>query len=777
MKKPYATGFPEIYSEFDPELEGFDSEGAEAWQGEVNRKSGDYIRWVQRSLNRIMGLQLAVDGIIGSQTRSAIRGFQQQQRLTVDGIVGSQTEAALIAAGASSPPSADAGVVGSTTGSASSAPSSSATTRDMPLGPFGTLIATTPKQARFSYSFTPEDVLWTARFIVGEAGGRDDAENRAVIWAMFNRYAFFTHGVYPTFHQFIRAYSTPLQPVLKSWGAAKRHMHKSEFVRTGGNYAPPHDNIPRGQLRGFLELQAKLWRQLSAGARTLAEQALRGQVPNPIGNASEFGSTNVYFHDKYGRYPNDDEWRRYTETYAQRKNKPWIWIGAVPNLNQKKNAFFIDRRAASLPPNSVRVVSAAATNGASRNFESTLLEVVMSEIDVDRAVALNRSYANSLGWQTYFDRIVQLVGFTNFTPDESAFAEAVARWQRANGLTDDGIIGPKTWAKMQTALGLAVSQGVNTPLPLSGVGYHSYNKSTPKQYGLPDTIRALQAIGAAWYHAHPQGPRIGIGDLSLQGGGPMSPHVSHQKGVDVDIRPMRNDRREDPVVYQSPSYSRSLTQELVNLIRGNGILRVQYIFFNDPQVTGVSDQSGHDNHLHVRFFLPPAVTPPQSGALVISSRAEWGARPPRETQALRLPVGYAFIHHTAGSMPTTPEAERNTMRSIQNYHQNEKGWADIAYNFVIFPSGRIAQGRGWNTVGAATYNWNSRSLSFCFAGNYETSQPAQQSLNACRALLAEALRQRYLTSDFILRGHRDVSSTACPGSYLYPQLYRLDPRR
>jgi hypothetical protein len=224
----------------------------------------------------------------------------------------------------------------------------------LPQGPFGTLTITTPEQFRFSYVFAPEDVLWTARFLVGEAGGRNDLDNQAVIWAMFNRYAFFTQRYYKTFHNFIRAYSTPLQPVLRSWGAAKRHMHKPEFVRTGGYYAPPHENVPRGQLRRFLKLQAMPWNQLPQSARSLAEQAMKGQVHNPVGNASEFGSTYVYFHDQYGRYPNDEEWRQYTEAYARRKG--WKWIGPVPGLNQKKNAFFIQKRIANLPPSAVRVV-------------------------------------------------------------------------------------------------------------------------------------------------------------------------------------------------------------------------------------------------------------------------------------------------------------------------------------------------------------------------------------------------------------------------------------
>jgi len=67
----------------------------DAEAGDVNRNSPDYIRWVQSSLNQILGMQLVVDGAMGSKTRTAIRSFQQQRGLTADGIVGSRTEEAL----------------------------------------------------------------------------------------------------------------------------------------------------------------------------------------------------------------------------------------------------------------------------------------------------------------------------------------------------------------------------------------------------------------------------------------------------------------------------------------------------------------------------------------------------------------------------------------------------------------------------------------------------------------------------------------------------------
>jgi LAS superfamily LD-carboxypeptidase LdcB len=75
-------------------------------QYETNRRGRTYVKWLQQSLNRILGLQMAEDGIIGNQTRTAIRNFQKLRGLKADGIVGRMTEAALIAAGAEQPFSA-----------------------------------------------------------------------------------------------------------------------------------------------------------------------------------------------------------------------------------------------------------------------------------------------------------------------------------------------------------------------------------------------------------------------------------------------------------------------------------------------------------------------------------------------------------------------------------------------------------------------------------------------------------------------------------------------
>jgi len=81
---------------------------------------------VQNALNKVMKTRLALDGISGPQTRSAVRSFQQRRGLSVDGIVGPNTERALVAAGAGLPPT--------TARRPGSAPSSTAPSTPVPAG-------------------------------------------------------------------------------------------------------------------------------------------------------------------------------------------------------------------------------------------------------------------------------------------------------------------------------------------------------------------------------------------------------------------------------------------------------------------------------------------------------------------------------------------------------------------------------------------------------------------------------------------------------------------
>jgi hypothetical protein len=132
----------------------------------------------------------------------------------------------------------------------------------------------------------------------------------------------------------------------------------------------------------------------------------------------------------------------------------------------------------------------------------------------------------------------------------------------------------------------------------AGDGYYSYSPSS-RQYGDPITISSIQKIGSIWHELHPDTP-FGVGDISLEGGGRMDGHPQgHTLGLEVDIRPLRSDGANLAVRIGDPSYSRSLTQDLANVIRANSNIRV--LLFDDRQVSGVTFYGGHGDHLHAAF--------------------------------------------------------------------------------------------------------------------------------------------------------------------------------
>ena len=203
----------------------------------------------------------------------------------------------------------------------------------------------------------------------------------------------------------------------------------------------------------------------------------------------------------------------------------------------------------------------------------------------------------------------------------------LAGWNRRGeglGFSGYGRLGFYSQATAAAPARLVYPQ-VNAQLPVAGVGFGAYYASDSRgrpdnppgyhRYGLREVIRAIEAIATEWHRRHGQGPRLGIGDISLLGGGPTPRHGAHQRGLEVDIRLPRSDGRELGVTFNDPNYSRSLTQELVDVINRNPILRVRVILFNDPGVSGVRAYPGHNDHLHVGFLPPAASTGPNAPAI------------------------------------------------------------------------------------------------------------------------------------------------------------------
>ncbi|MDF1665918.1 MAG: penicillin-insensitive murein endopeptidase [Planctomycetota bacterium] len=133
----------------------------------------------------------------------------------------------------------------------------------------------------------------------------------------------------------------------------------------------------------------------------------------------------------------------------------------------------------------------------------------------------------------------------------------------------------------------------------SGPGYFGYY-SANRRWGTPTFIYGIQRVARRFKTANPSAPRLGVGDISYMNGGKMSGHASHQKGVDGDFRPLKNNGTEGRVTIFQSTYSRSLSQKMFDLFDQE--LRIKYIFFNDKNTRHTTPWPNHDNHFHVRIY-------------------------------------------------------------------------------------------------------------------------------------------------------------------------------
>lgn len=169
----------------------------------------------------------------------------------------------------------------------------------------------------------------------------------------------------------------------------------------------------------------------------------------------------------------------------------------------------------------------------------------------------------------------------------------------------------------------------------------------------------------------------------------------------------------------------------------------------------------------------------------IQARADWGARllnlsaseefglfdPQSNPEGvmyypsdLRGALNTIVIHHSA--IPDASPAE------IQDLHMDRRGFADIAYHFLIDSEGVIFEGRDINVRGAHVQGFNTGSVGIVLIGNFSETVPTQAQTGSLESLV-DYLRYTYEIR--YLAGHKDYpdqspDGTECPGGNLYPLL-------
>lgn len=155
--------------------------------------------------------------------------------------------------------------------------------------------------------------------------------------------------------------------------------------------------------------------------------------------------------------------------------------------------------------------------------------------------------------------------------------------------------------------------------------------------------------------------------------------------------------------------------------------------------------------------------------------AEWSRRSRGATPSSH-PIGSTLgvTLHWEGPRMGTFSHDRcaDKVRGIQGFHRDARGWADIAYNFVVCPHGWIFEGRGIGTTSAANGDTkpNADWYAVCYLGGEGdglTDDGKAGMLEAVRYLRRNGAGHR-------VNGHRDHKSTACPGDDIYRWLQTAD---
>ncbi|MET9269495.1 penicillin-insensitive murein endopeptidase [Kribbella sp. NPDC003557] len=180
----------------------------------------------------------------------------------------------------------------------------------------------------------------------------------------------------------------------------------------------------------------------------------------------------------------------------------------------------------------------------------------------------------------------------------TAVRDAVVAFQSHAGIGADGIVGPITWRNLAWHYDYPDFSANLCDQDPDGNGTAANWAAAAPTAQLEAAARSFASTG--------QG-KVPYGDAGFEHGGDIPGHASHDNGMDIDIWPIRTDNGQctaGRITWESTTYDRAATRQLIQAVRAAAPGHVKYIWFNDPTLIseGLTQQwPAHDNHLHVRY--------------------------------------------------------------------------------------------------------------------------------------------------------------------------------
>lgn len=164
-------------------------------------------------------------------------------------------------------------------------------------------------------------------------------------------------------------------------------------------------------------------------------------------------------------------------------------------------------------------------------------------------------------------------------------------------------------------------------------------------------------------------------------------------------------------------------------------------------------------------------------------RSAWNARPARGSTALApsTVVGEA-LHWPGTTKPINAVGAAgkarvaSALRGWQNYHMDDRGWSDIAYQIAVDQVGRAWTLRGLNIRSGANGDANVNRLYGAFLLVLAPGEEPSAAMKATVQNVIRDFRAHMPKASATPKGHKDVrvAGTDCPGPLAYAAIKRGD---
>lgn len=165
----------------------------------------------------------------------------------------------------------------------------------------------------------------------------------------------------------------------------------------------------------------------------------------------------------------------------------------------------------------------------------------------------------------------------------------------------------------------------------------------------------------------------------------------------------------------------------------------------------------------------PATTTTQPAAgtlgLPVLEKAAWSDTPDGVGFRVQNQIDAITIHHTAVVLQDNRNAP-DRFRQHEAYHRSQ-GWPDIAYHLLIDRNGNVYEGRPLWAIGDTFTNYDPTGHFLpALEGDFDNQAPTEAQVLTLATVVAWAINHYGLRFS-VVKGHRDLAATSCPGDALY----------